>query len=51
MGGYLLEDTATDAIFRFDNENYAWHLESARLQTERRQAAAIAVPDNMVHCS
>ncbi len=51
LGGYLADKEAvTDAIFKFDNENYAWNLQTARLQTARRRGVAIAVPDEMVNC-
>ncbi len=51
MGGYLVDGTVTDAIFRFDYENYVWHLETARLETARTRGVAIAVPDEMVNCN
>ncbi len=52
MGGFLWdEDTVTDAILKFDNENYVWSLETARLGTARANGVAIPVPDEMVNCS
>ncbi len=51
MGGYLGDNAVSDAVFRFDNENYEWRLETARLETARRGGVAIAVPDQMVNCN
>ncbi len=52
MGGYLEdEDTSTDAIFEFDNENYLWRLDSTRLPTAKRAGVAISVPDQVIDCS
>ncbi len=50
IGGNTVDGTATDSIFQFDNENYAWNLASSHLQTARRHGAAIAVPDETVNC-
>ncbi len=51
MGGYIGDDMTTDAIFKFDNENYVWHMEATGLQTAKRGGAAIAIPDEIANCS
>ncbi len=51
LGGHIEGDMDTDAIFKFDNENYAWHMEATGLETAKGGGVAMAIPDEMANCS
>ncbi len=50
LGGRLVDGNTTDAVFKFDEENYAWIRQSFVLSSPTDAGVAIPVPDYVVNC-
>ncbi len=48
LGGLLKDRTRTDAVFRFDEENYEWIRQSFSLSTPTDAGVAFPVPDQLL---
>jgi len=53
VGGFIDNDEEknVDTIYRFDDKNYGWILEEAKLSSPRSGVAVVALPDDFVTCT